>query len=36
VDHKQRKYYRLTPEGRELLEKMRDKIKELYLEVVEK
>lgn|SRR3989339_829609 len=35
VDGKQRKYYRITPSGRELLEKMKQKIKELYMEVVE-
>ena len=35
VDHKQRKYYRLTPEGRLLLTGMREKIKELYQEVIE-
>ncbi len=34
VDHKQRKYYRITPKGRELLDKMRGKIKELYREVI--
>lgn len=35
VDHKQRKYYRLTPEGKKLLNGMREKIKELYKEVIE-
>lgn len=35
VDHKQRKYYRLTPEGRKLLAGMRHKITELYREVIE-
>jgi len=35
VDHKQRKYYRVTPEGRQLLDTMREKIKELYEEVME-
>jgi DNA-binding PadR family transcriptional regulator len=34
VDHKQRKYYRITPEGSALLERMRNKIKELYQEVI--
>jgi PadR family transcriptional regulator PadR len=34
VNHKLRKYYRLTPEGGDLLEQMRDKIKELYAEVI--
>ncbi|MCU0600799.1 MAG: PadR family transcriptional regulator [Desulfobacterales bacterium] len=34
VDHKQRKYYRVTPEGRQLLNAMREKIKELYKEVI--
>lgn len=34
VRHKQRKYYRITPKGRDLLEGMRSKIKELYEEVV--
>lgn len=33
VDHKQRKYYRVTPEGVALLNRMREKIKELYEEV---
>jgi DNA-binding PadR family transcriptional regulator len=35
VAHKQRKYYRITPEGRKLLNRMRGKIKELYQEVIE-
>jgi DNA-binding PadR family transcriptional regulator len=35
VDHKQRKYYHVTPEGRQLLNAMREKIKELYEEVIE-
>ena len=35
VEHKQRKYYRSTPKGRTLLNKLRNKIKELYQEVVE-
>jgi DNA-binding PadR family transcriptional regulator len=34
VDRKQRKYYRITNEGRELLDRMRKKIEELYQEVV--
>src|SRR6056297_499747 len=34
VAHKQRKYYRITPEGKELLNRMRGKIEELYQEVV--
>jgi DNA-binding PadR family transcriptional regulator len=33
VNHKQRKYYRITPAGRSLLEEMKDKITELYEEV---
>ncbi len=36
VAHKQRKYYRITDAGRALLEEMKTKIKELYMEVVEK
>jgi DNA-binding PadR family transcriptional regulator len=35
VDHKQRKYYRITPDGEALLEGMKNKIMELYKEVVE-
>ena len=35
VNHKQRKYYKITPSGRELLESMKGKIQELYEEVVE-
>jgi DNA-binding PadR family transcriptional regulator len=35
VDSKQRKYYRITLEGEELLNRMRDKIKELYDEVMD-
>jgi len=35
VAHKQRKYYRATPKGRTLLNKLRNKIKELQQEVVE-
>jgi len=34
VDHKQRKYYHITPEGRDLLDRMRQKIEELYREVI--
>jgi DNA-binding PadR family transcriptional regulator len=34
VNHKQRKYYRITPAGRSLLDEMKHKIKELYNEVV--
>ena len=34
VDHKQRKYYHITPEGRDLLDRMREKIEELYQEVI--
>jgi len=36
VNHKQRKYCRITPEGRSLLNMMKDKIMELYREVIEK
>jgi PadR family transcriptional regulator PadR len=35
VDHKQRKYYRITPEGGLLLDMMKNKIMELYKEVIE-
>lgn len=35
VNHKQRKYYRITPAGQRELEKVRAKIRELYKEVVE-
>ncbi len=35
VAHKQRKYYRITSEGRKLLNRMREKIKALYQEVIE-
>ncbi len=35
VNHKQRKYYRITPVGLKELEKVRAKIKELYEEVIE-
>ena len=34
VRHKQRKYYRITSKGRDLLERMRCKISELYEEVI--
>ncbi len=34
VDHKQRKYYRITADGRELLKATRKKIQELYEEVI--
>jgi DNA-binding PadR family transcriptional regulator len=34
VDHKQRKYYRITPAGMALLNQMKQKIEELYEEVV--
>lgn len=34
VDHKQRKYYRITPAGVALLNQMKQKIEELYEEVV--
>lgn len=36
VDHKQRKYYRITPDGLAELDKIKDKIVELYEEVLEK
>ena len=36
VNHKQRKYYRITPAGSDLLEQMRSKIKELYDQVIER
>ncbi|MBR9980826.1 MAG: helix-turn-helix transcriptional regulator [Desulfatitalea sp.] len=35
VEHKQRKYYHITPKGRALLNNMRAKLKELYQEVIE-
>ncbi len=35
VAHKQRKYYRITSQGKLLLEQMKVKIRELYTEVVE-
>ncbi|MDZ7700148.1 MAG: PadR family transcriptional regulator [Deltaproteobacteria bacterium] len=34
VDHKQRKYYRITPAGMALLNEMKQKIEELYAEVI--
>ncbi len=34
VNHKQRKYYRITPAGMSLLNQMKQKIEELYSEVV--
>ncbi|OHE31590.1 MAG: PadR family transcriptional regulator [Syntrophus sp. RIFOXYC2_FULL_54_9] len=34
VQHKQRKYYRITPQGRSLLEQMKYKIEELYREII--
>ena len=34
VNHKQRKYYRITPSGRSLLDDMKSKIEELYREIV--
>ncbi len=33
VAHKQRKYYRITPVGQQLLDATKDKIRELYEEV---
>lgn len=35
VNHKQRKYYRITPAGLKELEKVKAKIRELYEEVIE-
>ncbi len=35
VLHKQRKYYRITAKGRKLLAQLKDKIQELYEEVIE-
>ena len=35
VNHKQRKYYRVTPAGLEELEKVKVKIRELYKEIIE-
>lgn len=35
VNHKQRKYYRITPDGLAQLERVKSKIVELYEEVVE-
>jgi len=34
VDHKQRKYYRITAEGAAVLDEMKRKIEELYEEVI--
>lgn len=36
VNHKQRKYYRITPYGLKQLNRMKTKIEELHQEVVEK
>jgi DNA-binding PadR family transcriptional regulator len=36
VNHKQRKYYRITPKGKSVLNEMNHKINELYKEVVSK
>ena len=36
VNHKQRKYYRITPTGLKQLDRMKIKIEELYKEVVQK
>ena len=36
VNHKQRKYYRITPLGLKQLNRLKVKIKELYREVVER
>ncbi len=35
VNHKQRKYYRITPDGLVMLKELKNKIKELYNEIVE-
>ena len=35
VNHKQRKYYRVTPKGLRELNKVKEKIRELHKEVVE-
>jgi DNA-binding PadR family transcriptional regulator len=35
VNKKQRKYYQITPAGRRLMKEMKNKIRELYQEVVE-
>jgi DNA-binding PadR family transcriptional regulator len=35
VNHKQRKYYRITPRGKTELDKVKLKISELYEEVVQ-
>ncbi|MCF6150328.1 MAG: hypothetical protein E3K37_16970 [Candidatus Kuenenia sp.] len=34
VQHKQRKYYKITPAGSKLLKEIKTKLKELYDEVV--
>jgi len=34
VQHKQRKYYRITPKGRKLLNEIKNKIEELYEEII--
>src|SRR3990172_8203470 len=36
VQHKQRKYYRITRAGEELLDEVKEKLKELYDEIVKK
>ena len=36
VNHKQRKYYRITSTGLKQLDRMKIKIKELYKEIIEK
>ena len=36
VNHKQRRYYRITPSGLKQLDRVKVKIKELYMEIVEK
>ena len=35
VKHKQRKYYRITPKGLRELSKVKEKLQELYKEVIE-
>ncbi len=35
VNHKQRKYYHITPDGLEMLIALKDKISELYYEIIE-
>src|SRR5574340_90823 len=34
VQHKQRKYYRITPKGKKLLNQIKNKIEELYEEII--